>query len=437
MIFAIIIAVGLALLAWFVPRAFVGVGLVLVVLSTVLRLALPDVTVGYLDEIVVVVGLVALTTRRALSRRLPLVPGWSLWFAGFFVIGLLSSLLGSVPTSIAFEGGFLAVKAALFGIAAAQIDWKVEDLRPFITGAAVMILVIFVTAVANFIAPVSWTEFILGRDIYIETLGPIPALIGPFEHPAALGRICAMLAIGVFTYRTFVRKTWFSAVLLGMATITGLATLRVKTIVSLIVSVVVLGVVNLKRFSRTVIIVAIIVAALAAVPVILYVAADVDKYLLTTSARTLMTNGSFDVAARHLPFGAGFGRFGSYTATVNYSPEYVRLGFPSYFGLEPAPGGQFLTDTAWPAIIGETGWLGTLLFAGGLVHIAVDFLRRTPNSTEPMFDWVRWTGFGWLVILVVESIGAPVFTSAPAYPLPFLAAGVFYALRRRAREPLA
>lgn len=432
MVITLVMALGLALLAWFAPRAFVGVGLILVVLSSVLRLALPSASVNLLDEIVIVVALVVLIARRAWARKLPVIPAWSLWFAGFFAVGLFSSLINNVPTTIAIEGAFLAIKAVLFGLAVAQIDWRPGDLKPFVTGGAVTIIVIFLASVINFANPDWWTALVLGETTSFPGQLGLQSLIGPFEHPAALGRMCAMLAIATLTYRICVQATWRSAVLLGMATAPALLSFRVKTLVSMVVAFVAIGALNLKRISKPILIVAAVLAVVLAVPVYFYVAADITQYIVNRSARSLITLGSLEIAAREFPLGVGFGRYGSYTASVNYSPEYVRLGFETVYGLRSTPGeGQYLNDTQWPALLGETGWLGAALYAGGLIHMGVSLLRGTTQLATPLVAWVRLMGIGWLVILIVESVGAPVFTSAPAYPLPFVAAGIFFALQAR------
>ncbi len=223
--------------------------------------------------------------------------------------------------------------------------------------------------------------------------------------------------------------------LLAMAALPAVLSFRVKSLVSLVLAVVALGALNLRRIPRLIYAIAAVVALVIAVPLVNFAAADFTRYLIDTSARSLLTVGSFDVAARSFPFGAGFGRYGSFTAGVNYSPEYVRLGFEAVFGLRSTPGGgQFLNDTQWPAIIGETGWFGTALFAAGMLHVGIALLRAAPAG-EPLAAWLRLTAIGWLVIVVIESIAAPVFTSAPAYPLPFVAAGIYFALCARSSDP--
>jgi len=420
---------ALSVLAWFLPRLFAGVGLLLVVLAATLRATFPSLNLGFLDEIVVVVAVVVLTTRRLVCRQLPVIPSWALWFLGFVAAGLLSSLLNVVPNNIVFDGGFLAVKAMLLGVAFAQIDWKPGDLQPFIAGGGILTVIIFVTSMINLIAPDLWTSLVLGRNEQFEGEFGLPALIGPFEYPATLGRFCALLAIAILAYRLTVRATWRSVTLLAMASISALGSFRVKTVVSLIGSAALVAGLSLKRMPPKLLLALIIGGAALAVPIGLFVWADIVKYIVNVSARSLLTFGAVDVAARNFPLGAGFGRYGSYTAAVYYSPEYIRLGFNSVYGMRSTlGGGRFLTDTQWPAILGETGWLGAMLFAGGLVHIAITFLRKSAARTEPLVAWLRITGLGWLLILVIESIAAPVFTSPPAYPLPFVAAGIYFSL---------
>lgn len=425
----VLMVVALVAAAWFAPRAFAGIGLVGIVCSPTLAVLTPGFGAGYLDEAVVVVAVVVLTARRGWSRRWPRVPAWSLWFAGFFAAGILSAILRSVPAPIALEGSFLAVKGILLGLAVAQVDWRVADLRRFITGGAVTTIVVAAFFVPNLIAPGPWSAALAERPRGFPGAIGLPALIGPFTDPAALGRLCALLAIAALAYRLCVGGGWFSWLVLALATFGALASFRVKTYVSLVAAVITVGALSLRRLPRWVLIVAGVVAVAAALPLYQFVAHDVNLYILSTSARSRLTVGAVDVANAYAPWGAGFGRYGSFTASAHYSPEYLALGFDSVRGLGSAPGtGNYLNDTQWPAILGETGWLGATLFAAGLLHLCIRFFRPRPAERAPMFQWLRLTGIGWLVVVVVESIAAPVFTSAPSYPFVFVAAGVYAAL---------
>lgn len=420
---------GLALLAWWTPVWFTGAGLLLMIMAAMPDALLPG-ALSFLDEVVVVVALVVLTLRRVTRRRLPRVPPWSLWFFGFLALGLVSALAGGVPSNIALEGAFLALKGVIFGIAVAQIEWRPRDLRPLAVGGAVVVVLLALASLVNLVAPHWWTRIVLGAPQDFDGLLGIPSLIGPFQHPAALGRLCVVLAIAVLSWRLCVGRSWRSAVVLALAAAPAVLSFRVKSLVSLGVGAITVGAINASRFTRRTILVAAGIALIVAVPVVGLAIADFTKYFVDESARSLLTWGSVDVAARTFPLGVGFGRYGSFTASAHYSPEYVRLGFESVYGLRSTEnGGQFLTDTQWPAILGETGWAGAIVYAAGLVHIGAAFARRLPAGSDPLLSWVRTMGIGWLVVMVVESVAAPVFVSPPTYPLLFAAAGVYAAMR--------
>ena len=143
----------------------------------------------------------------------------------------------------------------------------------------------------------------------------------------------------------------------------------------------------------------------------------------------MLTVDSFGVATEYFPGGAGFGRFGSAVAATTYSPEYVARGYPEIWGLGTTPEeGRFLTDTEWPAIIGESGFFGALAFALALGAIYRAGRRLWSSSTSPV---VRWTGLllmGWLVACVVQSIATVSFTGPPVFGLFFGLVGIVAAL---------
>jgi hypothetical protein len=186
----------------------------------------------------------------------------------------------------------------------------------------------------------------------------------------------------------------------------------------------------------------VLMALLACVPVAAVVlAAPLGQVVTTTyndylgngnpEARTVLTRDSFAVAAAHFPGGAGFGRFGSAVAATNYSPESVARGYPDIWGLgRTAEDGRFLTDTEWPAIIGETGFFGALAFALGLAGIYRAGVRLWRRGRSPLTRWVGLTASGWLVAGLVQSVATVTFTGPPAFGVLFGIAGILAALSR-------
>jgi hypothetical protein len=155
-----------------------------------------------------------------------------------------------------------------------------------------------------------------------------------------------------------------------------------------------------------------------------------------TAARTVMTTDSFFVALDYFPLGAGFGRFGSETASEYYSPVYLERGYQHIWGLSEAAGNDlFLTDTMWPAILGEAGVFGLLAFVLALVAI-FRRLRALSFDERPIVRWLGLTGIAWIAQYLLESTGNPVFVSPPSYVPLFLLVGLLgsFGGKRQASE---
>ena len=95
------------------------------------------------------------------------------------------------------------------------------------------------------------------------------------------------------------------------------------------------------------------------------------------------------------------------------------------WGLSPIGHGnsRFLTDTQWPAILGETGYIGCALFLYGLFRIWQTFWRLRERA-EPEVVWAARTAQSWFVLLLVCSIAVPVLVSGSYIAFLFGAAGV-------------
>jgi len=426
-----LIVVGLAA---FTPKLFALIATATILFSVPLQSILGPLGRNA-DELVIVLAFVAFCTRRfALERRLVMFPGF-LWFLGFAGFGVLSAVELHVPSAIFVEGLFLAIKGLIFAFALAQLDWTVKDLKLLVRAGIVMIVFLALTALGNLAAPGPWAMAFTRRPP-VDYMAGIPALSGPFQHPAAFGRMCAVLAIAVFAYRYAVRRSVGNTILLIVTTFLSVLTFRVKSIVGLIGA---LGLIGL-RFSKPITIFLVLclgplVVVFIVPPLLQFVGSDIDTYILSTSARSTLTAGSVDVANGYFPFGAGFGRYGSFTASVEYSPEYISRGFDHIYGLGRGDDGAFLNDTQWPAIIGETGWLGSASFVVGLVFVFLSLFRRTSEDEAPLVRWLRICGAGWLTLILIESIAAPVLSSAPAYPFTFAAAVMVASIRYRSTHP--
>jgi hypothetical protein len=421
--------------ALFAPRLTAAFAVLAILFVRPLEHLVPVPAVSYLDETFVVLCVVTMPLRRLLDHKpLRTFPGqW--WFVAFLTIGLLSSLVVQVPLVIFLSGAFLMVKGLLLAWAVAQVEWTERHLRCAARVTAVVILLSLVAAAANMAMPGAWNAMLASDLDAVEPRSVLPSLIGPFTHPIDLGQFMSLSAIAIATWRLSVRKSGFTLALLlataGCAVLTGRRTAAAGLSVGW------LWVQGMQRSVRVLVaLVACIPIAVVvlAPPAVEVVQATYQDYLGkgTPEARTVLTTDSFSVAAAHFPGGAGFGRFGSATAAENYSPEYVARGYPYIWGLgRGTVDGRFLTDTEWPAILGETGFFGAVAFALGLVAIYRAGRRLSRDGPQPLSRWVGLTVVGWLVAMLVQSIGTVAFTGPPVYGAFFALVGVCGALLDR------
>ena len=415
-----LIAGGVVLvLAFTAPRATAGLTVLAVLFVRPLEHLLPVVKLGYPDEVLVALCVVTMPLRRLLARRpLRTFPGqW--WFTGFVVCGVLSALVLHVPVAIFVTSGFVTIKGLLLAWAIAQLDWTERHLAVAVRVGTVLILVVLAAAVVNLAIPGPWEAVLVTDTNAAEARSFLPSLVGPFTHPLDLGQFTALSFVTIAAWRATVRKTPFTLVLLVATALGALATARRTAIGSVVAAWLWL---QAKRRATTV-----LVALLACLPVaVLVLAAPLAEVAQETyqdyigkgtpEARTVLTVDSVKVAAAHFPLGAGFGRFGSAGAAAYYSPEYVARGYPYVWGLgRTEEEGRFLTDTEWPAIVGEAGFFGAAAFALGLLAAYRAGLRLWTSRRSALIRWAGLTSAGWIVASLVQSVATVTFTGPPVF----------------------
>lgn len=407
---------------------------ILLVVASVFAPSIGDATsldaLSYVDESAsLLLGVAVPIVLKLSGSRLVRLPGvW--WLAVTLVLGLISSIIAGVGAAVTLQGAFLLIKMPLLVFGLAQFRWNASDVRTIARGIVHLFIPIVVLSVLlNIVLGKEWVFLMTdGAGGYIDYRYDLLSSQGIFDHPLILGNVAAVLALGAFaTSMHFpqIRHARLALIAIGLA---GVASFRRTAIVGLVTAVFFAWP---KKARRTLVVglclvVPLLVLVLAA-DIQTTVSATLNEYVYTSAPapRTRLLFGSFEVAALHAPFGAGFSRYGSYLAGANYSPEYIRLGFPRVWGLSNLPGmsGAFLTDTQWPVLIGETGWVGFAAFAGFLIALFRVF-GRAAKFEEDHLQWLATFGRGAFVVALVASIGLPVFTSTPVASLLYALCGV-------------
>ncbi len=430
-------AVLLVAAARLAPKTLAVGGLILVLFARTIEIASKWPTATYTDEIVIAYVTVVLVARRLMARH-PVRKPPGIWlFVGFAVVGLLSSVASAVPLGIAAAGGILVVKGVLLYFALAQVDWTRDDVpRLARTGAWVLGIALF-GALINLAAPAPWAAVFAntGRPQYRSFL---PSLTGPFPHPLEFGNFVALAAIACAAPLLFGlgdrARTRGALPLFLISAVAAVLSFRRTAIFGMLAG---LSYLVMRRRNASLLVMALLVLPVAGVvlyPVVHDVAvATYQNYVVQAedNARTRMTVDSVMLAFQHFPFGVGFGRFGSAIASEEYSIEYLRLGYDAVYGLgspdNPNNHGRFLTDTQWPAIVGETGIIGTACFVAGLWRILTTF-RQAGRAADLPLRLLGVIGVGWSVHIVLESVAYPVFVTPPSSVMLFGLAAITYVI---------
>jgi hypothetical protein len=390
--------------------------------STVAKVSAVE-SLQYLDEagVAFVLAATVLAERPHRTPGLGRAVGWSLF--GFTLMAVVSTLANPLAPGTAPLVGLIAyVKPFGLAWAASLCSWSDRDLRLLVRFMGGIVGVVLLGCLADQALGDTWREYLAVAGTGSQTRYGLTSLIGPFVHPGALAQVAALLALtaGAASSRPDSRWSRFAAIAMVAVAI---LSLRRKVLLGLV-----LGFAVLRATSRHAVAASLLVAAV----VVPFVVAPLTPALtaVAQSARTeylepdprdvpriLLYQDARNLAVAHFPLGVGLGRFASAPAATNYSAVYDELGYREIFGLRPRD--NYLTDTFWPAVGGETGFGGLLAYLGALVLLVV---RAGKRSRAP--QWLRLGAVACAVEFFIESLASPNITAPPSYAIPFALLGV-------------
>lgn len=113
------------------------------------------------------------------------------------------------------------------------------------------------------------------------------------------------------------------------------------------------------------------------------------------------------LASDFFPLGAGLGTYAGHAASIFDSDIYMKLGFDQYSWYRR---GEYMTDTFWPHIIGESGLFGFLFYFLCLLTLFACLLTTAKFEQQKSVYLVR-AALGSLIFLYLNSLAAPNFFS--------------------------
>lgn len=143
----------------------------------------------------------------------------------------------------------------------------------------------------------------------------------------------------------------------------------------------------------------------------IYIEQGLEDMQSSMSARAVFYYYSFVISSMYFPFGSGLGTYGGQAAVVFDSNMYYLLGF-DYYGWYTLK--IQMTDTFWPHILGETGFVGLILY-GATIFVLLNKSRKilsySRETNRADIFIVSAASMSSLVLLLANSLASPVFYS--------------------------
>lgn len=138
------------------------------------------------------------------------------------------------------------------------------------------------------------------------------------------------------------------------------------------------------------------------------------------TARGALTITSFKIANDLFPLGAGFGTYACYMTKLYYSSYYYKYELNDIQGLTPdSKYFSFFSDTFWPMVIGQTGYLGLVSY------ILIWYLiLKEINKIKIMNTTTYLSCICVLIYLFIESTSSAAFVSPQAIPFAIWIAAI-------------
>lgn len=404
---------------------------------------------------------------------LPRIRQWWSWpregaLAAVVLIGVASSLVNQVPILTWSVQLVLVVKAILIFYVALWTSARTFEIAAGIKVVLAIGLLVLGLGFVELVNP-AWFQSTLHLQPFLHARGPLFSVKSLFFHPVLFSWFTALIAIFAWAWYLDSRRrlAWVLAAAFSLGPFLGQ---RRRAILALLTALVVgfaeaaaRGVEPWRSLVRR----WVPVGATMVLIIVIFIPSLLNLWEATFTGyiqppppsasgepglppapgegeappqvRVALYNGSLEIARDYFPLGAGLGRWASWMSRQDYSElyyEYVKAY--TIRGLRPNNPVN-ATDTFWPEIIGELGFLGLAAYLTFLGSVAVGLWRAAGRYRSGL---LRVFTVGTLMILVqavIESLASPMFHSPPRAYLLYLAIGVSVAIGARApsdwREP--
>jgi hypothetical protein len=375
---------------------------------------------------VMVVLILGLAIWRSLSREKQtnllrvVIPGCLL-----LLFGLLSAFANHASASVSIEGMWLGIKFWTLIAVAVLLPWKARDPDRIYRALMWSGLVVAVFGLVEY----------FGHGIVASALhtNSPQASIGSYRANAVQSilsfpgefSLFMSLMVAVSAARYMSRRRLVDLSLFLLFTISVFLSLRLKGVLSVGAVIIVVALCR-GRANRSNFVPAVLLGILLGIFAFSFEGAVISRQVESysnsgTTARGDLYRVGTEIANEDFPLGVGFGRFASDTSRTHYSTVYDEYGLSGVYGLERSYP-NYIDDTTWPSVMGETGYAGLLAYALGLLLLVVMLYRRLKLANREL-AWLPLAGLCVIAVMLVDSLGDPTFFEWRAVTLAALIIG--------------
>ncbi|RPJ07333.1 MAG: hypothetical protein EHM28_07525 [Spirochaetaceae bacterium] len=392
--------------------------------------------VKYTDEAIPLFLFILLVLSRIVQRRNIYRTPVDIPLIVFLLLAIVSSIVHQVGAFIIVSQFVIYIKGFMVFYLFYNLPLSRQMFHSYVKIFFVVGMIFLAFGFIDLLFPAAFRR-LTGNDMFVEYRFSIPSIKSLFIHPGVFAWFMSFLALFCFAFAMIRMKSFY--LLAGLLFFMGcFFSMRARSLIGLFVGLLVslFFITGKKRLVILALLVPLLIfgiifmgdALLDLFQTKMNVYVSSEDYMKI--ARNALYLKSFDVARDSFPLGAGMGRYGSHLSSIFYSPIYEKYGLSTIHGMTREKP-NFITDTFWPMIVGETGYLGFALYLAILAIFIKMLANHIRNTHEPL---LRAFHLGALMVVVkgiVESIADPVFAAPPAAIFLFAVVGLSAVIYRQ------
>lgn len=347
----------------------------------------------------------------------------------FLFIGIISCILNSNYTfKSLIMSSFLAIKfwILVFSIQNIKINGKTK--KTIIKAILFVEKIAIVLAILNIFFPNIYYSLFTFEEKYIRF--GMQSITSCFNHPATYGwfmLVCAFIHLSKYQEENTKKEKKYVVLLVVLSVLSLRTKILITIILSILFYVIFINKNNIKKLLKN------ITIALAFSIIIFF---SFKEIILNTyniyfkseqgiSAREALSIGSKKIIKDYFPLGVGFGKYGTWYASQQYSEYYYKYEMNKIYGLSPEES-KYSTDTFWPAIMGETGIIGTTIYIVMIIYCLKNIIQNYKENRTKTNEYAQFNFVAIFIFLqtIIESSGEASFNTSPKYVITALFVGI-------------